>query len=440
MIRMSRVDRLPLPPATAYRRDVEAALKLFTDLLGDYRPRDFAVRLWDGTTWHADPGQLTRYTLVIKHPGALRRIFLAPSDLTLGEAYIFDDFDVEGDLEAAFGLGEYLLERPSGLAERLRYGALLLRAAGESKGRSARPGARLRGSRHSRHRDHQAISYHYNISNDFYALWLDERMVYTCAYFESAADDLATAQRRKLDHVCRKLRLQPGERLLDLGCGWGGLVIHAAEHYGVRAFGVTLSRAQAELAQERIARLGLQGQCRVENLDYREVDDPDGFDKLACVGMFEHVGEARLLDCLKRAHRLMRPGGVFLNHGIARGYHFPVQPEPSFISRYVFPDGELVPVSTTLVAAENAGFEVRDVESLREHYTLTLRHWVRGLETHHDEAIRLTDEVTYRIWKLYMAGSAHGFSTGRLNLYQMLLAKPAHGRCGLPLTRADWYT
>jgi cyclopropane-fatty-acyl-phospholipid synthase len=252
-------------------------------------------------------------------------------------------------------------------------------------------------------------------------------------------DDLDTAQGRKLEYICRKLRLRPGERLLDIGCGWGGLVLYAAQHFGVDAYGITLSEPQAELAQQRIQQAGLAERCRVEVRDYRDVNSPDSFDKIVSVGMFEHVGEALLRTYFQQAWRVLRPGGVFLNHGIARNMAVPALLKDSFALHYVFPDGELVPISATLRAAEESGFEVRDVESLREHYMLTLRHWVRRLEEHADEARRLTGDVTYRIWRLYMSGAAHGFRTGTSNIYQALLAKPAQGESGLPLTRADWY-
>lgn len=298
---------------------------------------------------------------------------------------------------------------------------------------------RLRGVRHSRHRDRKAVTYHYDVSNDFYSLFLDERMVYSCAYFSSLDEDLDAAQERKLDYICRKLRLRRGERLLDIGCGWGGLVIHAASRYGVDAVGITLSRPQAALANERIRRAGLSERCRVEVRDYREVDGTSTYDKMVSVGMFEHVGESLLPEYFRRAFRLLRPGGVFLNHGIARNPEFPLVPGPSFTDHYVFPDGELVPISTTLCCAEASGFEVRDVESLREHYILTLRRWVTRLEARRGEARNATDERTYRLWRLYMAGSAHKFRIGQNNVYQVLLSRPSGAGSDLPLTRSDWY-
>ena len=431
------------PRRSATSQAARTTLSFLRDLLRDYHPRDFAVRLWDGTTWEAEPGQPTRFTLALQHPGALRRMFWPPTELALSEAYVYGDFDVEGEMEAVFPLGEHLLggRRPR-LAETVRLARhlpALLRLPSDGRPRVGRQAARLTGARHSVERDRLAVTYHYDVPNAFYALWLDRRMVYSCAYFASPDDDLDTAQERKLDYICRKLRLRPGERLLDVGCGWGGLVIHAARCYGVEAVGITLSQPQADLADERIREAGLADRCRVEVRDYREVDEPEGYDKLVSVGMFEHVGAALLPTYLARAWRLLRPGGVFLNHGIASRAVDPGQTGPSFSDRYVFPDGELVPISAALRAAEMTGFEVRDVESLREHYALTLRHWVRRLEAHHDEAVRAADEPTYRVWRLFMSGSAYGFQVGRLNVYQALLARPRQGQSGLPLTREDWY-
>jgi len=419
---------------------VQTTLSLIQDLLGSAQQRNFAVRLWDGTTWKPDPEQETRFTLVLQHPGALRRMFLPPSDLTLGEAYIYNDFDIEGDIEAVFPIADQFIEGHWGKADQLRYGKRLLSLPNTGQPRPSDPAVKLRGARHSKERDRQAVTYHYNRSKEFYALWLDQRMVYSCAYFATPDDDLDTAQERKLDYICRKLRLRPGERLLDIGCGWGGLVIYAAQHYRVEAYGITLSQPQAELAQKRISEAGLAEHCHVEVRDYRDMNEANSFDKIVSVGMFEHVGEALLPTYFKQAWHLLRPGGVFLNHGIASNTSLQAQWRANFTNRYVFPDGELLPISSTLRAAEASGFEVRDVESLREHYTLTLRHWVRRLEAHTDEARKLTNEVTYRIWRLYMAGSAYSFQTNRNNLYQTLLAKPNRGNSGLPLTRSDWYS
>jgi cyclopropane-fatty-acyl-phospholipid synthase len=405
-------------------------------LLGDYPRHDFQVRLWDDTTWGTE--EQPRFTLVLKHPGALRAMFSSPSELSLGEAYIHDDFDIEGDIEAAFDLSDYLLGQERSLWESFDLNERL-----EKLPKSDRPPADLHpiefgGKVHSKDRDRLAISYHYDLPAEFYALWLDPRMVYSCAYFSRPEEDLDSAQERKLDYICRKLRLRPGERLLDIGCGWGGLIMHAAAHYGVEAVGITLSVPQAMVARERLREANLNDQCRVEVSDYRDIDHDQQYDKIVSVGMFEHVGEALLPEYFQRAWSLLRPGGVFLNHGIARSATY--RPRgPSFVDRYVFPNGDLVPINASLGVAELSGFEVRDVESLREHYALTLHHWVRRLENQADEARHIAGDTTYRIWRLYMAGSAHGFRSGRLNVYQALLAKPSCGQSGLPLTRDDWY-
>ncbi len=420
---------------------LQITLSLLQDLLSTIQQRDFAVRLWDGNIWRPDQEtqEPARFTIVLQHPGALRKMFLPLNDLTLGEAYIYNDFDIEGDIEAVFPLAEHFMGNRWGKLEQARFGKRLLRLPNTGHPRPGDAVAKLRGTRHSKERDRQAVAYHYNRSNDFYALWLDSRMIYSCAYFMTPEDDLDTAQEQKLEYICRKLRLRPGERLLDIGCGWGGLVIYAAQHYGVEAYGITLSEPQVELAQRRIEEAGLTGKCKVEIRDYREVTEANSFDKIVSVGMFEHVGESLLPTYFKQAWQLLRPGGVFLNHGIASDSIDAAKAKTSFVNHYVFPDGELLPINSTLRAAEASGFEVRDVESLREHYMLTLRHWVQRLETHAEEARKLTNDVTYRIWRLYMSGSAHGFQTGSNNIYQTLLTKPDRGNSGLPLTRADWY-
>jgi cyclopropane-fatty-acyl-phospholipid synthase len=416
------------------------AMAIFRLLLHDYHPRDFAISCWDGSQWPAENGS-SRFTLIVRHPDALRRMLKASAnDLSLSEAYISGDLDVAGDIEAAMPVANYLAGRNWPAVTVLRIGKNLLRLPRLDRQRhKSRQGAELSGELHSIERDRQAVSYHYDVSNDFYALWLDEQMVYSCAYFETEEEGLDTAQARKLDYLCRKLRLRPGDHLLDLGCGWGGLIIHAARKYGVKALGVTLSKNQAALASQRIERAGLQKQCRVELRDYRSLDRANGFEKIVSVGMFEHVGESQLASYFQHVWSLLRPGGVFLNHGIANRPIDPVLKGPNFISRYVFPDGDLVPINSTLRYAEEAGFEARDVESLREHYTMTLRHWARRLELHRDQALRVVDEPTYRVWRLFLPGSAYGFAAGLLNVYQTVLLKPDKGRSGLPLTRKDWY-
>jgi len=414
-------------------------LRLLDKLLTGNAAREVGVRLWDGTRWPDDAQRPA--TLVLKHPGALRAMLLPGTEVGLGEAYLYDDFDIEGDIESVIGLADALAETTAGWRKKIYVGSDLARLpTGERQRQTRRGPARLSRQKHSVQRDRQAVTYHYDVSNDFYALWLDQRMVYSCAYFHSADDDLDTAQEQKLGYICRKLRLKPGQRLLDIGCGWGGLLMHAVQHYGVEATGITLSRPQAELSNQRIAAANLSDHCRVEVRDYRQVSEPEGYDALVSVGMFEHVGTALLPSYFAQAWQLLKPGGVFLNHGIASRATDKPQSGLTFSNTYVFPDGELTPINVTLHAAEESGFEVRDVESLREHYALTLRQWVKRLEAQHDRALQFVDEPTYRVWRLFMSGSAYGFSTGRHNVYQTLLVKPdQQGRSGLPWRRADWY-
>ncbi len=417
---------------------VQITLSLLRDIFSSAPQHEVAVRLWDGTTWKPELAGSTRCTLVLQHPGALRKMFVPPSDLSLGEAYIYNDFDIEGDIEALLPLMEYFLERPWGKMEQVRFAKSLLSLPKMGQSRPGNTAAKVRGALHSKERDLQATNYHYDRSNEFYALWLDARMIYSCAYFATPDDELEKAQEQKLNYLCRKLRLQPGERLLDIGCGWGGLIIYAAQHYGVEADGITLSPQQAKLARERIKEAGLENRCHVEICDYREVSKPRGYDKLVSVSMAEHIGKPLLPTYFKQAWNLLRPEGVFLNHGINVHSTAPTVGR-DFIHRYVAPDGELVSLVTTLQAAETSGFEVRDVESLREHYVYTLRHWLRLLDEHADEAKRIAGEMIYRIWRLFISLGLHEFEVGRGNLYQTLLVKTEKGSSGLPLRREDWY-
>jgi len=433
---------------------LSAARAVLEDAFGPVPSRRFAVRFWDGTI--DQPAEIPRFTIVLESPGALRRMLIPPSELSLSESYIFGDVDVEGDLEAAADLGDIAASRLRSPRALLRLARHVLALPRDEKHKSdddaLRVSPQLSGPRHSTKRDRDAVRFHYNVGNAFYALWLDARLVYSCGYFAHGDDDLDRAQESKLDLICRKLRLAPGERLLDIGCGWGGLIIHAAKRYGVLALGITLSEAQAELARERIAAAGLSDRCRVELRDYRQLTREPAFDKIASVGMVEHVGKKRIDAYFASAYAALRPGGLFLNHGIvsiAASRRESVTSRVSgkvwqrgeFIDRYVFPDGELLPSATVIASAEKSGFETRDVESLREHYVLTLRHWTRRLESREREAIALVGEPTYRVWRLYMSASAYGFRTGRIGIIQSLLAKPHRdGRVELPRTRADLYS
>lgn len=441
------------PDATT-QADIHTACSIVRMLFGLPETRAFAVHYWDGTVETPVEDHEPRFTLIMRRPGALRRMLLPPSELALGEAYLHDDFDIAGDIEAAIRLTEQIVTRmrsPLRLAQLVRLAQRLPTDDVASDGVQSRRTVPLTGTRHSRRRDAAAVRAHYDVGNAFYALWLDQRMVYSCAYFPTGAETLDEAQTAKLEHICRKLRLRPGERLLDIGCGWGGFVRYAAERYGVDALGVTLSVPQAEFARERIRAAGLTDRCRIEVRDYRDLRAYGVFDKVVSVGMFEHVGHAKLRRYFATVSRLVCPGGLFLNHGIAatasttRGFlqrqiERAVLKPGEFIERYVFPDGELVPPGEAIRIAERAGFETRDVENLREHYALTLRQWVRRLEAQRMEAIDLVGEQTYRVWRVYMAGSAHAFATGRIQVIQALYSKPrADGSSGVPLSRADIY-
>jgi cyclopropane-fatty-acyl-phospholipid synthase len=422
----------PADPAVAI------TLSLLSEIIGSSAPPDVAVRLWDGTLWKPEQGTPARCTLVLRHPGALRSMFLPPSDVRVAEAYMFDDFDIEGEIEGILPLFESLLERRFSKLDLIRYGTRLITLPAHGRSRPGNVAAKVRGRLHSIGRDRQAVGYHYDISNEFFALWLGSRMVYTCAYFASPDDDLDTAQEQKLDYVCHKLRLRPGERLLDLGCGWGGLAIYAAERYGVEVQGITLSAQQAELGQARIRKAGLEERCRIDYSDFRELPRPQAYDKVAAVGCIEHLGEALLPRFFRCAWESLRPGGVFLNHAI--GIHANTPPlGKAFVHRYLFPDSELVSIGTVLRVAEAVGFDVRDVENLKEHYTHTLRHWLRRLEKHAGEAKRLVGEPTYRRFRLFLVVALREMESGPGKLYQTLLVKPRNGRSGLPLRREDWY-
>lgn len=295
------------------------------------------------------------------------------------------------------------------------------------------------GAQHSQARDRAAISHHYDRPVEFFRPWLGKSLAYSCAYFRSPEDPLDLAQEQKLALICQKLRLRPGERFLDIGCGWGSLPLCAARHYGANALGITLSRVQYEEARRRIEISGLGNRCDVALCDYRQLNrQPHTFDKIASVGMFEHVGLGNLREYFRTVRGWLKPGGVFLNHGIARAYDSPPR-EDSFIDRYVFPDGQLVTLSQAMQAAEAEGLEIRDVENLREHYELTLRRWVAALQENATTLLRYVSEETYRIWLLYLAGSAAAFHRGSIAVYQVLLSRADKGISDLPLTREDWY-
>ena len=434
--------RPPLNPAGA-----DHAIALLQRLFLGFRG-SLAMRLWNGTTLllgRAAVDGEPRFTLVCRSPSVVRSMVLGRDRLRLAEAYFRGDIDVEGDFFAALSLKDDLNSIRMTRLQQLGalVGALRLRSPKLTRPAAPRPVESLHGpviSEHSKLANRTAIEFHYDVSNEFYALWLDEAMVYSCAYFEEPGDDLAQAQQAKLDHICRKLQLKHGERFLDIGCGWGALVIHAARHYGVRAHGITLSARQLELARQRIAQAGLADRVTVELQDYRDLQGNPVYDKVASVGMFEHVGLKNLPLYFSTVHRLLKPSGLFLNHGITHDVEgWSKTSSTEFINRYVFPDGQLDTVSNIQRGMERARFEIADVEALRPHYALTLRRWVARLEDKHAETLRYVSESTFRVWRLYMAACALEFESGEIGVYQVLASKRATGAASQTLTRRHMY-
>ncbi|MFE7890733.1 class I SAM-dependent methyltransferase [Streptomyces sp. NPDC057412] len=420
---------------------------LLEQLLGT--PLPVRIRAWDGSQ-SGPPGAPA---LVVRNRRAVRRLLYRPGELGLARAWVAGDLDIEGDLYTALdllaglvwergddarGTLEILRDPEARAAVRglVRLGGLPLPPAPPPEE------VRRPRHRHTRRTDKRAISHHYDVGNDFYELVLGPSMVYSCAYWEAPPPEgtLEDAQRDKLDLVCRKLGLKAGMRLLDVGCGWGSMAVHAAREYGVDVVGVTLSQEQAAYARKRVAEEGLTDKVEIRVQDYRDVTDGP-YDAISSIGMAEHVGAERYLEYADVLHRLLKPGGRLLNHQIGRR---PQRDESSyqvdeFIDAYVFPDGELQPIGVTVAQLERAGFEVRDVEALREHYALTLRRWVANLEDHWDRAVRLTGPGRARVWRLYMAASALAFERNRIGVNQVLAVRtPDSGASGMPLRARVW--
>ncbi|MGX1131172.1 cyclopropane-fatty-acyl-phospholipid synthase [Streptomyces glaucescens] len=414
-------------------------------------PLPMRIRAWDGS----QAGPPGAPVLVVRNRRALRRLLWKPGELGLARAWVAGDLEVEGDLYTALGLMAGLLwergEDARTVAQALRDPEVraavrgLLRMAGPPLP-PAPPREEIRRRRshlHTRRSDKRAISHHYDVGNDFYELVLGPSMVYSCAYWEAPeaqGGTLEDAQRDKLELVARKLALKPGQRLLDVGCGWGSMAIHAAREHGVSVVGITLSQEQATYARKRVADEGLTDRVEIRVQDYRDVADGP-YDAVSSIGMAEHVGAERYLEYAEHLYALLKPGGRLLNHQIARR---PQRDESAynvdeFIDAYVFPDGELAPVGTTVTQLERAGFEVRDVESIREHYALTLRSWVRRLEEDWERAVRLTSPGRARVWRLYMAASALSFERNRIGVNQVLAVRtPEPGSSGMPLRARTW--
>ncbi|MGC5343782.1 cyclopropane-fatty-acyl-phospholipid synthase [Streptomyces sp. AM 4-1-1] len=426
----------------------DAALRLTAlaeELLGE--PLPVRVRAWDGS----ESGPPDAPVLVIRHRRALRRLLWKPGELGLARAWVAGEIDVEGNLyEALDQLAGLLWDRGPDANEsihpardpKVRAFARGLVQLGGFLPPPPPPPEEVRrrtGALHTKRRDKEAISHHYDVGNDFYELVLGPSMVYSCAYWEKDGT-LEDAQRDKLDLVCRKLALKEGDRLLDVGCGWGSMAMHAAREYGAQVTGVTLSTEQAAYARKRIAEEGLTDRIEIRVQDYRDVRDGP-YDAISSIGMAEHVGSIRYREYADDLYALLKPGGRLLNHQIARR---PEKDESAyeideFIDAYVFPDGELAPVGRTLATLEEAGFEARDVEAIREHYALTLRRWVANLERHWDRAVRMTSPGRARVWRLYMAASALSFEHNKIGVNQILVVRPADGGSSrMPLRARDW--
>ncbi|WP_316743317.1 cyclopropane-fatty-acyl-phospholipid synthase family protein [Streptomyces sp. MK7] len=430
----------------------DAALRLtglLEQLLGT--PLPVRIRAWDGS----ESGPPGAPTLVVRNRRALRRLLFKPGELGLARAWVAGDLTVDGDLYTALGLLSGLVwergEDARGLAGTLRDPQARAAALGLVKLAGpplppAPPAEEVRrpGHLHTRRSDRRAISHHYDVGNDFYELVLGPSMVYSCAYWPAPEPGatLEQAQHDKLELICRKLGLKPGQRLLDVGCGWGSMAMHAAREHGVSVVGVTLSQEQAAYARKRVADEGLTDRVEIRVQDYRDVADGP-YDAISSIGMAEHVGAARYLEYANELYALLKPGGRLLNHQIGRrpqrdesAYHV-----DEFIDAYVFPDGELAPIGTTVTQLERAGFEVRDVESIREHYALTLRRWVANLEANWARAVQLTSPGRARVWRLYMAASALAFERNRIGVNQVLAVKtPESGDSGMALRSRTWGT
>ncbi|MGA7524085.1 MAG: class I SAM-dependent methyltransferase [Acidobacteriaceae bacterium] len=399
------------------------------DLFCDYHAAPFWIQTpnWH---WASSPNSLPAFVLRFRTTVGLESLFRNPTQVALGEAFVRGDIDIEGDIYAAVGMADYVLGRVPHRSSAARWIA--------NKALIGLGTPVLRGRLHSRQRDRAAIAYHYDRSPGFFRSWLGNTMVYSCAYFRDGADDLDTAQENKLDLICRKLELRSEDSFLDIGCGWGSLVLHAVSRYGAVGRGITLSAEQARFAAHRLSSGNLTRSCFVEVRDYRDLPElPYRYDKMASVGMFEHVGPGNLSAYFAIAYELLKPGGFFLNSGIARSASVPSRRD-SFIAKYVFPDGDLVPLCETIRYAEQAGFEVRDVENLREHYMQTLRLWVRGLQKNAAAILNDVSEEVYRIWLLYVAGSALAFERGDISVNQVLLRRPARESASMPRTRERW--
>jgi cyclopropane-fatty-acyl-phospholipid synthase len=412
-------------------KELEFAKALLNILFSGYRGQA-SLELWNSELVLGSVDAET--VLTISSVSVMRYLLNGKNLNSMAEAYLRGEIDYRGDIERVFDLIDHVQNRRFNKEEKWQLFKLLLafkfNPAGifELTQKRENPYVNSQGS----------IGHHYDVSNEFYKKVLDPEMIYSCAYYHDENDSLEQAQRNKLDHLCKKLILEPGETLLDIGCGWAGLALWAAKNYGVKVHGITLSKEQLALGKQRVKEAGLEKQITLELKDYRELPEKPIYDKIVSVGMFEHIGVKNFPTYFGTVQRLLKDGGLFMNHGITNDTGWKPVASAQFINKYIFPDGELARVSDVLLAMENQKFEILDVECLRQHYALTLRHWLQNLKQYETETISIAGIRIWRLWRLYMAGSAFFFNKGNLGLYQILAGKNRQA-WPIPLTRAHLY-
>ncbi len=413
--------------------DAAVASRRILDLLLSEYSGPVTIRLWNGDVIKESTS--TNCAIIFRNSAPIRDMVSQQSVLNLAEHFLVGNVDIEGDMEAVFDFVEYMITHAPTWKD-------ILKAKKQAWQMPTDKGQGIFRNSSSvytpKKNSKETIAHHYDVSNEFYRLWLDPEMVYSCAYFKEENQNLAEAQRDKLDHICRKLRLKPGLKLLDIGCGWGALVIWAARNYGVQAHGITLSERQYNYAVERVRSEGLEDLVNIELIDYRNLPKDAQYDRVVSVGMFEHIGVENYPVYFGTVSRVLKPNGLFLNHGISSRNEYTSSPYTQFINKYVFPDGQLSRISTATEAMEKEGLEIIDVEGLQRHYAITLRRWTEALEANKDQALEIVEDRVYRLWVIYMYGYAYYFERGDFTVYQTLVGHE-HQTLPIPLRRDDLY-